>query len=171
MELEEDPGSRARMVDVGSKEVTERLAIASGRIRLAKEVIECIRANKVPKGNVFEVARIAGIMAAKRTDEILPLCHPLPLESVEVHLEILQDVVMVRVQVRTHAKTGVEMEALTAVAAACLTVYDMCKPLAKGQSAVIECIQLEMKSGGRRGTFIRKNELEKEGEGSCALPS
>lgn len=165
MELEENPDSYARMVDVGAKEITERVAIASGRICLSMEVIECIRTNRIPKGNVFEVARIAGIMSAKRTHEILPLCHPLPLESVEVHLEILQNAVMVRVQVRTHAKTGVEMEALTAVAAACLTVYDMCKPLEKGQSAVIESIQLEMKSGGRRGTYIRKNESEKQEQG------
>ena len=171
MNLERDPGSGARMVDVGEKDVTERIAIASGRIRLDDEVIEYIRSNNIPKGNVFEVARVAGIMADKRTDEIIPLCHPLPLESVEVHLEIIGNAVMVRAQVRTHAKTGVEMEALTAVGAACLTIYDMCKPLAKGQSAIIECIQLEMKSGGRSGTFIRSNESKKEVEGSCVLPS
>lgn len=171
MELEENPGSGARMVDVGAKKITERVAIASGRVCFSMEVIEYIRTNRIPKGNVFEVARVAGIMSAKRTYEILPLCHPLPLESVEVHLEILQNVVMVRVQVRTHAKTGVEMEALTAVAAACLTVYDMCKPLEKGQSAVIENIQLEMKSGGRRGTYLRKNESKKQEQGLCDLPS
>lgn len=151
----ESPFPSARMIDVGSKEVTLRRAVASGRVRVGRIVRIAIEAGTIPKGNVFEVARVAGIMAAKRTATLLPLCHPLPLEAIDLHIEAGEDTVFIRAEVRTHARTGVEMEALVAVSAACLTVYDMCKSLPEGQSAVIEEIVLDEKSGGAGGPYNR----------------
>jgi cyclic pyranopterin monophosphate synthase len=141
------------MVDVSDKAVTRRLARASGRVLISPEALEAIRALGTRKGDPLETARIAGIMAAKRTAELIPLCHPLLLEHVEVSCTLLGDGVYVESSVVTTHKTGAEMEALTAVSVAALTVYDMCKALDRGMT--IEAVRLESKSGGRRGTYRR----------------
>lgn len=150
-----DP-TQTQMIDVGQKGITLRTAIASGKVSLEKSVLDAVREERIPKGNVLEVARIAGIMAAKKTDMLLPLCHPLPLEFLTLHFAIEPDGIRVNSEVKTHAKTGVEMEALVAVSTACLTIYDMCKSLPEGQSAVIEFIQLEEKKGGSGGDYFRE---------------
>jgi cyclic pyranopterin phosphate synthase len=142
------------MVDVSGKPTTRRTATASGAVRCAKETVEAIRERRTPKGDPFEVARIAGVMAAKRTAEIIPLCHPLPLDQVDVQLELHDDGVRITATTVTESKTGVEMEALTAVSAAALTLYDMCKAIDK--AIVITDIRLEAKAGGTSGDFIRK---------------
>lgn len=142
------------MVDVGEKAVTDRWARASGRVRMAAETQTLIRDRKVSKGDVLEVARLAGIMAAKRTADWIPLCHPLPLDAVAVSFDFPDaTTVTISAEVRVTAKTGVEMEALVAVSAAALTIYDMCKAADRGM--VIENVQLEEKSGGRSGHFVR----------------
>ena len=152
-----DQHGASRMVDVGDKTVTERLARASGWVRMAPETLRRIRDRNVAKGDVLEVARLAGIMAAKQTGALIPLCHPLPLDAVEVDFEFpAEDTLAIRSRVRVAAKTGVEMEALVAVAVAALTVYDMCK--AVDRAMVIERVQLEEKSGGRSGHFVRNPE-------------
>ncbi len=149
-----DKNGASRMVDVGDKEVTERLARASGRVRMLPETLRLVRDRQVSKGDVLEVARLAGIMAAKRTGDLIPLCHSLCLDAVEVSFDFpAQDTLSIASQVRLSAKTGVEMEALVAVSAAALTVYDMCKAVDRGM--VIENVQLEEKSGGRSGHFVR----------------
>ena len=143
----------ARMVDVSDKEVTLRKA-ARGLVRMQPATLALIQDRHIAKGDVFEVARLAGIMAAKRTSELIPLCHPLPLESVEVTLTPHDSAtVLIEAEVHVEAKTGVEMEALTAVSVAALTVYDMCKAHDRGMT--IEAIGLEAKSGGRSGTYQR----------------
>jgi cyclic pyranopterin phosphate synthase len=148
------PGGESRMVDVGDKPVNARSARASGCVRMSATTLERIRHQGFTKGNVLEVARLAGIMAAKRTGDLIPLCHPLSLEAVEVDFEFLDSTTLsISAGVRTTAKTGVEMEALMAVAVAGLTVYDMCK--SADRSMVIGEIQLEEKTGGRSGTFQR----------------
>jgi cyclic pyranopterin monophosphate synthase len=141
------------MVDVGAKAVTRRTAIAEGRVRMARDAFDLVRSNAAPKGDVLGVARVAGIQAAKRTGELIPLCHPLSLEVIEVDAELDETLpgVRVRATVRTEGKTGVEMEALTAVAAACLTVYDMVK--SADRAMTIEAIRLLYKSGGRSGEY------------------
>ena len=142
------------MVDVGGKEVTVRSARASGRVRLSAETIQLIRDRKIAKGDVLEIARVAGIMAAKRTAEVIPLCHPLPLDTVELLFDIPDaTTIAIEAQARVSARTGVEMEALLAVGTAALTIYDMCKSV--DREIVIEQIRLEEKSGGRSGHFIR----------------
>jgi cyclic pyranopterin phosphate synthase len=149
-----DEQGRSRMVDVGDKSVTDRRARASAVVRMAPETARHIQEGGVTKGNVLEVARLAGIMAAKRTGDLIPLCHPLPLEGVELELEFVDATALqIVATARVTAKTGVEMEALTAVSVAALTVYDMCK--AKDRRMVIEQIRLEEKSGGRSGHFQR----------------
>ena len=142
------------MIDVGAKEVTRREAKARGFISLQADTLTRVRAGEVPKGDVLEVARIAGIMAAKRTASILPLCHPLTLDYVGVSLNVSDSGIEIISTVRAQGRTGVEMEALTAVAAAALTVYDMCKQL--DRAAVIREICLLEKSGGKSGKFLRK---------------
>ena len=150
-----DQEGRARRVDVGDKKVTRREAVASGRIIMAPETLAAIRDGAVPKGDVLAVARVAGIQAAKETSRWIPLCHPLPLDSVEVSFEIVKpDAIAVSVVARATARTGVEMEALTAATAAVLTIYDMCKALDRGM--VLGPIQLEEKSGGRSGPWRRE---------------
>jgi len=148
--------SQAAMVDVGAKPPTRRTATASAFVALSAKVISALPSN--PKGNPLEVARIAGIQAAKRTAELIPMCHPLPLTHVDVQTELVADGVRSGVQIRATAATvgptGVEMEALTAAAVAALTVYDMTKALDK--SIVIREIRLEAKSGGKSGDFRRK---------------
>lgn len=146
----------AHMVDVGEKPETHRVAVASGRVRMNPATAELIRSGSAAKGDVLGIARIAGIMATKRTSDLIPLCHPLPVTHVEVDLSVGEDEVIITARVETHGRTGVEMEALTAVSAAALTVYDMTKAIDRGM--VIEAIQLERKEGGRSGRWERGNE-------------
>nr|WP_281352260.1 cyclic pyranopterin monophosphate synthase MoaC [Phytoactinopolyspora alkaliphila] len=147
-----DDGS-ARMVDVTAKDVTVRTARASGRVLVSPEVISALRAGDVPKGDALAVARIAGIQGAKRTPDLVPLCHPLAIHGVDVDLSVADDAVEISATVRTADRTGVEMEALTAVATAALTVVDMVKAIDRG--AVISDIRVEEKTGGRSGTWRR----------------
>lgn len=149
-----DAAGASRMVDVGDKAVTRRAARASGVVRMAAETLAMVRDKRAAKGDVLEVARLAGIMAAKRTAELIPLCHPLAIESVTIDFSF-DDAQSLRIEatVQLEAKTGVEMEALTAASVAALTVYDMCKSFDRGMS--IGPIQLEEKSGGRSGTWFR----------------
>ncbi len=149
-----DEHGGSHMVDVGGKDVTARLARASGLVRMAPETLALVRDRKLSKGDVLEVARLAGIMGAKRTAELVPLCHPLPLDAVEIRFEFPDDRhVAIEAVCRVTARTGVEMEALAAVSVAALTVYDMCKAVDRGM--VIEHVQLEEKSGGRSGHYQR----------------
>lgn len=143
-----------KMVDVGEKEKTTRVAVATARLRLLPATLERILKGQVEKGDVLAAARLAGIMAAKRTPDIVPLCHPIALSGVEVTLTPGEGALDIRVAVRTVDRTGVEMEALTAACASALTVYDMCKSVDRGM--VIESVQLEHKSGGRSGTWERE---------------
>lgn len=143
-----------KMIDVGGKEKTERVAVATARLRMLPATLERILQGKVEKGDVLAAARLAGVMAAKRTPDIVPLCHPIALSGVEVQLTPRKDALEVRVTVRTVDRTGVEMEALTAACASALTVYDMCKSVDRGM--VMEAVQLEHKSGGRSGTWDRE---------------
>jgi cyclic pyranopterin phosphate synthase len=148
-----DEHGRAKMVDTSDKEITARRAIASGRVTMSAETITAIRKHSTPKGDPLETARLAGIMAAKQTAELIPLCHPLPLTHVEVRAEIDDTGVRLEAEVSTNAQTGVEMEALTAVSVAALTVYDMCKALDK--SMTITDVRLELKTGGKSGDYRR----------------
>jgi cyclic pyranopterin phosphate synthase len=149
-----DESGASRMVDVGEKAVTRRFARASGMVNMLPETWKLVQAGKMAKGDVCEVARLAGIMAAKRTAEWIPLCHPLPLEAVHVRFTFPQPgAVTIETEVHVSAKTGVEMEALVAASAAALTIYDMCK--AADRSITIGPIQLEEKSGGRSGHYVR----------------
>lgn len=149
-----DASGASRMVDVSDKSITSRMARASGVVRLASSTLNRLRARDFAKGDVLEVARLAGIMATKRTADLIPLCHPLPLDSVSISFSF-PDETSVRIEacVQVQARTGVEMEALTAVSVAALTVYDMCKAVDRGMT--IEQIRLEEKSGGRSGHFLR----------------
>jgi len=146
-----DSTGRARMVDVSQKSATRREATASAFVQLSPEVLAALPIN--PKGNPLEVARFAGIQAAKQTSTLIPMCHPLPLSFVDVVAEIIATGVQIRATVATTGPTGVEMEALTAVSVAALTIYDMTKALDK--SIVIRAIQLESKSGGKSGDYKR----------------
>ena len=149
-----DEAGASRMVDVSAKLATLRRAEASGLVEMLPATLARIQDQATAKGNVFEVARIAGIMAAKRTGELIPLCHPIGLDSVAIQFEPLSDsTVKVSAQATVHGRTGVEMEALTAVAVAALTIYDMVK--AVDRAVVIHQIQLESKSGGRSGDYRR----------------
>jgi cyclic pyranopterin monophosphate synthase len=156
-----DEAGAARMVDVSDKAVTSRTATASGRVRVSREVVRLLRGSPaadgttggLPKGDALAVARIAGIMGAKRTADLIPLCHPLGLSRVEVALGVGEDAVDITATVGTADRTGVEMEALTAVSVAALTVIDMVKAVDRG--AVIEHVQVESKDGGRRGRWRR----------------
>ena len=146
-----DDQGHARMVDVGGKAETQRVAIASGRIRMSAEALAAIREGNAPKGDVLAAARIAGIMAAKKTAELIPLCHPLPLTHVEVRATLEDWGVRLEAEAATRAQTGVEMEALTAVAVAALTIYDMIKAVDKAM--VIGDIRLIEKRGGKSGDW------------------
>jgi cyclic pyranopterin phosphate synthase len=149
-----DEQGASRMVDVSEKAVTHRIAKASARVRMQPATLAAICGASVTKGDVREVARLAGIMAAKRTSELIPLCHPLPLESISITFTPQgSDALQIESTVETTAKTGVEMESLTAVSVAALTVYDMCKGIDRAMT--IERIQLEAKSGGASGDFSR----------------
>ena len=146
----------SRMVDVGGKSVTNRMARAEGLVLMQQETLRLVRNREFSKGDVLEVARLAGIMATKRTSDLIPLCHVLPLERVEVEFDFpAADRVRVEVRVSTAAKTGVEMEALMAVSVSCLTIYDMCKSVDRAME--ITGIRLLEKSGGRSGHFLRES--------------
>lgn len=153
-----DERGRARMVDVGAKPDTERVAIARAEVRMKPETLALIQSGGVPKGDVIGVARVAGIMAAKRTGELIPLCHPLPITSASVDFAFdeANSRVLIEARVSTVGKTGVEMEALTACAVAGLTIYDMCKAVDRGM--VVGEVRLVKKSGGKSGTYIRPGE-------------
>jgi cyclic pyranopterin monophosphate synthase len=142
-----------KMVDVGSKAKTERVAVAKGRVRMSSQALAAVRDRTVDKGDVLAAARVAAIMGAKKTPDLIPLCHPISLSGVEVDLSAGSVGVDIKVTVKTVDRTGVEMEALTAVSAAALTVYDMLKSIDRGMA--IESIQLEHKSGGRSGVWTR----------------
>lgn len=150
-----DSGGRARMVDVSDKAPTARTAVASGALTCLPETLDQVRSGAAPKGSVIATAELAGVMAAKRTAGLIPLCHPLPLTKVEVRIEIDEALpgFTVEAEVRTNAVTGVEMEALTAVSVACLTLFDMLKAI--DRTMVIGDIQVQSKSGGKSGDWQR----------------
>ena len=148
-----DEQGASRMVDTGGKPETERVARASGTVRAAPATITLIRDKSLTKGDVLEVARLAGIMAAKRTSDLIPICHPVPLSHIEVTAELCQNGVQISSKVSTTAVTGVEMEALVAASIAALTVYDMCKALDKGIE--VREVLLQRKSGGKSGDYRR----------------
>ena len=148
-----DERGQARMVDVGDKTVTNRIAVARGLVHMQSATLAAIVSGGIPKGDVFAVARVAGIMAAKRTSELIPLCHPLPISSVSIRFEPdeARSAVLIESTVKVTANTGVEMEALTAVSVAGLTIYDMCKAIDRGIS--VDEVRLVEKRGGKSGTY------------------
>ncbi|MEU5695767.1 cyclic pyranopterin monophosphate synthase MoaC [Actinosynnema sp. NPDC020468] len=148
-----DSTGAARMVDVSEKEQTARTAVASGRLRTTTEVVGLLGRDGLPKGDALATARIAGIMAAKRTSELVPLCHPIALSSVKLDLELADAEVLITATVRTTDRTGVEMEALTAVAVAGLTLHDMVK--AVDPAATLDAVRVERKEGGKTGLWVR----------------
>ena len=149
-----DSKGRSRMVDVTDKVQTQRVARAEAMVEMAPATVNLLRDNKLPKGNALEVARIAGIQAAKQTSGLIPLCHPLPLTHVDVSIEIIRTGARIESTATTKAETGVEMEALMAASLAALTLYDMCKAVEKGIS--IGPVRLLEKSGGKSGHWVRK---------------
>ena len=149
-----DREGKARMVDIGAKAVTRREAAASAFIKLSPQTLRLVKANKIAKGDVLNTARLAGIQAAKRAHELIPLAHPIPLENVAVELVVMKTGIKVRCRVAAEAKTGAEMEALTGAALAALTVYDMVKAVER--SAEVVRLRLDFKSGGKSGVFRRR---------------
>ena len=149
-----DDQGHAKMVDTSEKPTTTRRAIASARVLMSAATVAAIRDHTTPKGDPLETARLAGIVAAKRTAELIPLCHPLPLTHVDVRAELIAEGVQLEAEVATRAQTGVEMEALTAVSVAALTVYDMCKALDK--AITITDVRLDLKTGGKSGDYRRE---------------
>jgi cyclic pyranopterin phosphate synthase len=149
-----DREGKARMVDIGAKAITRREAVASSFIRLGPQTLRLVKANKIAKGDVLNTARLAGIQAAKRAHELIPLAHPIPLENVAVELVVMKTGIKVRCRVAAEAKTGAEMEALTGAALAALTVYDMVKAVER--SAEVVRLRLDFKSGGKSGVFRRR---------------
>jgi cyclic pyranopterin monophosphate synthase len=151
-----DEQGRAKMVDVSDKDITSRIAVARGTIHMRPETLALILDDKIEKGDVFSVARVAGIMAAKKTSELIPMCHPLNITSVEIDLKPAENPARVEIEaaVRVSGKTGVEMEAMTAVSVAGLTIYDMCKAVDREMS--IGEVRLVKKSGGKSGPFLRE---------------
>jgi cyclic pyranopterin phosphate synthase len=141
------------MVDVGAKEETARAASASGRVVMKPETVAIVREGRAAKGDVLAVAQVAAIMGAKKTHELVPMCHPLLLTAIDVSFELAENAIEIAATVKTRGQTGVEMEALSAVSVAALTIYDMLKAVDRGM--VIERIQLEQKSGGRSGEWVR----------------
>jgi len=142
-----------KMVDTSGKAITARRAVASARVLMSAETVAAVREHRTPKGDPLEAARLAGIIACKRTAELIPLCHPLPITYAEVRAELTDFGVSLESEVSTQAQTGVEMEALTAVTVAALTVYDMCKAIDKGMT--ITDVRLELKTGGKSGDYVR----------------
>jgi cyclic pyranopterin phosphate synthase len=161
-----DARGRVKMVDVGDKAITRREAVARGSIRMSRAALALVRSGRVKKGDPLQAARLAGIMAAKQTSALIPLCHPLPLSSVQVELTPNARGYDIEARVSTTAQTGVEMEALTAVAVAALTVYDMVKAVDK--SMVIGNIRLMLKSGGRSGIYTRAGQAGRAGKAGKA---
>jgi len=157
-----DPKGRSRMVDVAAKTPTHRVAMATACIRMGRETLQAILDHRIGKGDVLAVAQLAGIQGAKQTPQLIPLCHPLSLTSLQVRLDPDGDLPGVRIQAQVEAvdRTGVEMEALTAASVAALTVYDMCKAI--DREMVISDIRLELKSGGKSGTYRRAGESRKK---------
>jgi cyclic pyranopterin phosphate synthase len=149
-----DEHGRVRMVDTSAKSMTNRRAVASARVIMSSDTVAALKGHRTPKGDPLEAARLAGIMAAKRTADLIPLCHPLPLTHVEVRASLNDDGVHLAAEVATNAQTGVEMEALTAVSIAALTIYDMCKALDKAMT--ITEVRLESKTGGKSGDYHRE---------------
>lgn len=145
---------RAKMVDVGEKPVTFREAIARGRVRMAEGTVRKVQRRELKKGDVLSIAQIAGIMAAKKTSEFIPMCHPLFLTGIDLLFTVQKEAIVIESVAKCEGKTGVEMEALTAVSAAALTIYDMCKAVDK--EMVIEEIYLVKKTGGKSGNYIRR---------------
>lgn len=143
-----------KMVDVSVKKITQREAVAEGAVYLKPEVLKLIAGKKIPKGDVLEAARLAGILAAKKTPGLIPLCHPIPIEFAGLEFSLKKDRIIILTTIKGSAKTGMEMEALTATSIAALTIYDMCKPLDK--DIVISRIRLLKKTGGKSGTYVRK---------------
>jgi cyclic pyranopterin phosphate synthase len=153
-----DVEGRVKMVDTSDKATTTRNAIASARVLLQRETLQAVQDHRTPKGDPLEAARLAGIMGAKQTANLIPLCHPLPLTHVDIRATIESYGIYLEATVSTNAQTGVEMEALTAVAVAALTIYDMCKALDKG--ITITDVRLERKTGGKSGDFIRTENVQ-----------
>ena len=150
-----DEHGNAHMVDISAKSVTDREAVASGRIVMQPETLKLITAGDLPKGDVVAVSRIAGIMAAKRTSDLIPLCHPIPLSAIDIRIEANGErEIVIEARVKTTGQTGAEMEALNAVSVAALAIYDMCKAVDRRME--IKSIRLESKSGGKSGTFVRQ---------------
>lgn len=149
---------RAKMVDVSEKADTQRIGVASGRIRMQKNTFELITGGKIKKGDVLSVAQVAGVMAAKKTWELIPMCHPLLLTGVDIHFELYPEVSEIEAvaSVKTTGKTGIEMEALHAVSVALLTIYDMCKAVDRGMQ-IVDIFLLE-KDGGKSGHYVRERE-------------
>lgn len=158
-----DEHGAARMVDVSAKDETVRVAVARGKITMAKETLKLITLGQMPKGDVLAVARVAGIMAAKKTSDLIPMCHPIMISGVSVQFRIdeEQSTIHIEATAKTTGKTGVEMEALTAVSITALTIYDMCKAVDKNM--IIDQIRLISKSGGKSGEFKREGEETWEG--------
>lgn len=152
-----DDQGRVRMVDTGHKDITARRAAASAKVLMSETTVAALREHRTPKGDPLEAARLAGIMAAKRTSDLIPLCHPLPLTHVDIRATVEDTGVALQAEVSTNAQTGVEMEALTAVSVAALTIYDMCKALEKGMT--ITDVRLESKTGGKSGNYRRTDIL------------
>ena len=150
-----DEQGKTKMVDISAKQPSARRAVAEGSVLLTSSIAQAIRKNRVAKGNVLEIARIAGIQAAKKTSELIPLCHPIPISAVDIKMNLNAKKLLIRAEVKADAKTGAEMEALTAVSVAALVVYDMCKGIDKGME--IGAIQLVEKEGGKSGHYRRKN--------------
>ncbi|MFN8535156.1 MAG: cyclic pyranopterin monophosphate synthase MoaC [Dehalococcoidia bacterium] len=146
-----DEAGRARMVDVSAKDETARIAVARGRVTMQPETLALIREGRISKGDVLAVAQVAGVMGAKRTPDLVPMCHPLLLSAVDIAFSLTTDAVEIEATVKIRGRTGVEMEALTAVSVAALTIYDMVKAVDKGMR--IEAVRLVHKSGGRSGVF------------------
>ena len=153
-----DSEGKARMVDVSGKEDSSRTARARATVSMSGQTAIALKDGKVPKGDVFAVARIAGIQAAKRTSELIPLCHPLMLSSVHVDFEVIDECVIIEAEVQTYSRTGVEMEALTACSVSALTIYDMCKSMDK-EMVIADLVLLE-KKGGSSGHFLREADLK-----------
>ena len=149
-----DAQGKVKMVDTSEKSISTRRAVASAQVMMSPDTVDALKAHRTPKGDPLEAARLAGIMAAKRTADLIPLCHPLPLTHVDVQASIQAGGIYLEAEVSTNAQTGVEMEALTAVSVAALTVYDMCKALDK--SITITDVRLESKTGGKSGDYQRK---------------
>lgn len=149
-----DEQGKVKMVDTSEKSISTRRAVASAQVLMSPDTVAALKAHRTPKGDPLEAARLAGIMAAKRTSDLIPLCHPLPLTHVDVQASIQAGGIYLESEVSTNAQTGVEMEALTAVSVAALTVYDMCKALDK--SITITDVRLESKTGGKSGDYQRR---------------